>query len=656
MMPTQIQKVPLILYSSFLPFFSSSRPWRGGDGCVASPKHVPLRIRPLPRAQVGSSKAGSPCAAVATREGEEAPVAETSGSGSGFVEIGHISRVHGLQGEVCVKSRTDFPQLRFSKPGRRWLRFRVLGKETVREVELVEGRGESGQKSWILRFQGVDTVEKAKQLVGAAFLVEEDDRPELEEGEFYSRDLIGLRVILKETGESIGTVESVYNSGASDLLYVALDKSESVPSGIQKNEETEVPNQHVWVPFVEAIVPHVDIGRGEMVITPPKGLLELNLRTDHRSKKERRQLEWKDRKKLQKRLIAAKKKLCELEQQHVFHGLRYGEKNQRSLLADQILAVNSKLLQQALVNIEKSPEGWNPTTESSKMFDTTKTLGNGVTISRKEHDENSDLEKRGLDLMLQGKVAQVILMSYIDDQMAYDTDLHLKSLVEMLNGGNQILIKPEDRASVPLILTCPVGETQSFERIFSDNAHFGFDSGKIWILEEEMLPVISFPTEEQKRLILMKSPWEILQSPVGSGGIVSLFSSHNILEKLSEIGVDYIQISVPDARCMGGMPSLLGLVDSSEAGIGLQISETKESDPERSLSAVFSTTYMSELAKDFGKLKFYPYPIPNAHVQLINKEWVDVVPFSLNSFHIRSSLYWLLDDNSNSGKVCIVSD
>lgn len=62
--------------------------------------------------------------------------------------------------------------------------------------------------------------------------------------------------------------------------------------------------------------------------------------------------EWKERKKMQKRLIAAKKKLCEMEQKHVFDGLRFGEKAQRSLLADQIVGVNSKLLQQALENVE----------------------------------------------------------------------------------------------------------------------------------------------------------------------------------------------------------------------------------------------------------------------------------------------------------------
>lgn len=62
------------------------------------------------------------------------------------------------------------------------------------------------------------------------------------------------------------------------------DGSDSVKSG------NDASGPLVWVPFVEAIVPNVDIDRREMQITPPKGLLQLNLRSDVRSKKERRQL------------------------------------------------------------------------------------------------------------------------------------------------------------------------------------------------------------------------------------------------------------------------------------------------------------------------------------------------------------------------------
>ena len=101
-----------------------------------------------------------------------------------------------------------------------------------------------------------------------------------------------LTFFSQETGEPVGTVINVFDSGANDLLEVVLDSSFDIldATGKQKSAGTKESSHHVWVPFVEAIVPVVDLKKGEMQITPPKGLLELNLRYDERSKKERRQL------------------------------------------------------------------------------------------------------------------------------------------------------------------------------------------------------------------------------------------------------------------------------------------------------------------------------------------------------------------------------
>lgn len=38
---------------------------------------------------------------------------ETAETDLGFVEVGYISNVHGLQGEARMKPNTDFPELRF---------------------------------------------------------------------------------------------------------------------------------------------------------------------------------------------------------------------------------------------------------------------------------------------------------------------------------------------------------------------------------------------------------------------------------------------------------------------------------------------------------------------------------------------------------------
>lgn len=71
-----------------------------------------------------------------------------------------------------------------------------------------------------------------------------------------------------------------------------LNRSEDIldTTGNATSTETGTSGRLVWIPFVEAIVPIVDLQRREMKITPPKGLLELNLQSEERSKKEIRQL------------------------------------------------------------------------------------------------------------------------------------------------------------------------------------------------------------------------------------------------------------------------------------------------------------------------------------------------------------------------------
>lgn len=90
----------------------------------------------------------------------------------------------------------------------------------------------------------------------------------------------------------MGTVVNVFNSGANDLLHVMTHSSVNLLNGSGKARppETGSSGHLVWIPFVEEIVPNVNMNRREMHITPPKGLLELNVRVDEMSKKERSQL------------------------------------------------------------------------------------------------------------------------------------------------------------------------------------------------------------------------------------------------------------------------------------------------------------------------------------------------------------------------------
>ncbi|XP_058101161.1 uncharacterized protein LOC131245604 isoform X2 [Magnolia sinica] len=550
--------------------------------------------------------------------------------------------------------------------GTRWLKVRVSGKETIQEVELTEGRGHPGQRNWILSFRGIDTVDKARQIVGSTLLVRETDRPALEEGEFYIPDLVGMRVVLKETGKPVGTVVNVFNSGASDLLQVMLNSAEGRFDRSGSSETESGPSGPlVWVPFVEAIVPDVDMNRREMRITPPKGLLELNIRSDGRSKKERRQLEWKQRKKAQQRFITAKKKLNELGQQHLLQGFSSGDKAQKNSLANQIVGINFKLLQQAIQNIDKPSIRYN--LRDFINANSIELLNNTLRISSEDKLEaDHQLYKRGLHLMSEGNVAIILVTDGNNDNGSeYDFDAvgcsgvehqsNILQLLELLLNDKKFPKMIEEwRTSIPLIIVSAAQDIQSSQEHFSDHDYFGFDQKKVWFLEEEKLPVVrSSLTAQNRHEILLKSPWEILQSPVGSGGVISLLSSHDIVQNLTEMGVQYVEVCRLVQRSAVGHPSSFGFVDLKDADIGIKIWDDSGDADDYNLDMIFSMRFLQKITKQIDKLHFYAAPKQNSHIEKVGEEWVDVHPTSPNSYHLHCSIYSCLNICSPD-KICLM--
>ncbi len=74
-------------------------------------------------------------------------------------------------------------------------------------------------KNWLAEIDGIDDKTKADALNGTELWLERNKLPEPEDGEFYIEDLAGLKAEDKE-GNKIGTVTSVQNFGAGDLLEI----------------------------------------------------------------------------------------------------------------------------------------------------------------------------------------------------------------------------------------------------------------------------------------------------------------------------------------------------------------------------------------------------------------------------------------------------
>jgi len=74
-------------------------------------------------------------------------------------------------------------------------------------------------KTAVARFEGISDRSAAEALRGSLVEVDRATLPQLEEGEYYHADLIGLEAIGRD-GNRVGTVAAIENYGAGDLLEI----------------------------------------------------------------------------------------------------------------------------------------------------------------------------------------------------------------------------------------------------------------------------------------------------------------------------------------------------------------------------------------------------------------------------------------------------
>lgn len=135
------------------------------------------------------------------------------------VLIGHVSGTHGLKGWVKVHSFTD-PRSAIFDYQPWWL------GEDGRPVTLE--RGQPNGKTLIAMLPGVDSVEKARVLVGQEIRVAREALPEAAEGHWYWSDLIGLRVLNRD-GVPLGTVRRMIETGANDVMVLEGERERLIP-------------------------------------------------------------------------------------------------------------------------------------------------------------------------------------------------------------------------------------------------------------------------------------------------------------------------------------------------------------------------------------------------------------------------------------------
>jgi 16S rRNA processing protein RimM len=178
--------------------------------------------------------------------------------GTTEVVVGRIGKPHGVKGEVTVELRTDEPERRFA-PGARLGTATPVGTAPHgpgRPATLTVQRTRWHQGRLLVTFAEVLGRDGAEAVRGLVLATEVDpaEAPEDPE-EFYDHQLVGLAAFTTG-GAAVGEVTDVVHGSGQDLL--ALRTAEG---------------REVLVPFVQALVPVVDVSAGRLEIEDRPGLL-----------------------------------------------------------------------------------------------------------------------------------------------------------------------------------------------------------------------------------------------------------------------------------------------------------------------------------------------------------------------------------------------
>ena len=161
------------------------------------------------------------------------------------VLLGEITTVHGIRGDVIVRSYTTDAAAIASYGALETAQ--GLPLPALRVVRVTE-------RGVVAHFRGIDDRTSAEALRGTQLWIAREKLPAAAAGEYYHADLIGLTAVTGD-GTVMGHVIAVENFGAGDLLEIRLTGS----SGTE------------YVPFTNACVPDIDLATGRATVVMPQG-------------------------------------------------------------------------------------------------------------------------------------------------------------------------------------------------------------------------------------------------------------------------------------------------------------------------------------------------------------------------------------------------
>lgn len=167
--------------------------------------------------------------------------------------LGKVTGAHGLRGDLKVRPLADNSD---SLLGARQVFLRAPGGESQSQVP---ARVTLHKGNYLLRLQGLETIEAVQPLIGCEVLMRFEDLGALPDDEFYWFQLEGMAVADQVHGE-LGAIEEIFTTAAHDIWVVRGPRGEVlIPAVDNFIVEVDREGRRVTVDLPEGLVPEDDL-------------------------------------------------------------------------------------------------------------------------------------------------------------------------------------------------------------------------------------------------------------------------------------------------------------------------------------------------------------------------------------------------------------
>lgn len=158
------------------------------------------------------------------------------------IVIGKIVAPHGVRGDIRILPLTEKPE--------QFLDLDYLLLHDGRKLTIKHARFH--KRMVLVTTEEIKSMNEAELLRDQEVLIKAEDLPELEEGQFYVADLIGLPVF-DEEGKQIGTFKDSLRTGSNDVYVIAAPGEKDI-----------------LLPALKIYVKEINLAEKRIVVTLPE--------------------------------------------------------------------------------------------------------------------------------------------------------------------------------------------------------------------------------------------------------------------------------------------------------------------------------------------------------------------------------------------------